>query len=293
MINPLLSLAFSLASSPGVYALLLGSGISRSAQIPTGWEIILDLTRQLARLEGAGELDDPEQWYVDRFGEPPSYSRLLAMIAPSPTERQQLLKRYFEPTEEERATGAKTPTAAHRAIAELVAGGSIRVILTTNFDRLLEQALEAAGVVPVVISSADGATGALPTQHARCTVIKLHGDYLDPRIRNTDDELATYEPVMDRLLDRILDDYGLIVCGWSGDWDVALRAAVERCSSRRFTTYWMSRGAPSDRAQQLITLRQGQMISIASADQAFQELVLQRDISGNDSRAIRHGLAGR
>lgn len=241
MINPLLSLAFSLASSPGVYALLLGSGISRSAQIPTGWEIILDLTRQLARIEGAGELDDPERWYVDRFGEPPSYSRLLAMVAPSPVERQQLLKHYFEPTDDERATGVKTPTVAHRAIADLVARGAIKVILTTNFDRLMEQALEAAGVVPVIISSADAAAGALPTQHTRCTVVKLHGDYLDPRIRNTDEELAAYDDVMDRLLDRVLDDYGLVVSGWSGDWDVALRAAIERCPNRRFTTYWMSR----------------------------------------------------
>jgi hypothetical protein len=138
MINPLLSLAFSLYSCPGIYALLLGSGVSRAAQIPTGWEIIIDLTRQLARLEGAGEIVDPERWYRERFGEPPNYSRLLALVAPSATERQQLLKRYFEPSEDERANGVKSPTAAHRAIAGLVASGAIRVILTTNFDRLLE-----------------------------------------------------------------------------------------------------------------------------------------------------------
>lgn len=272
MIDPLLSLAFSLYASPGIFALLLGSGISRAAQIPTGWEIILDLTRQLARLEGAGDIIDPERWYTERFGEPPNYSRLLAGVAPSPTERQQLLKRYFEPSEEERASGVKSPTAAHQAIAQLVAGGAIRVILTTNFDRLLEQALEAVGVIPVVISTADAAIGALPMQHARCTVVKLHGDYLDPRIRNTDEELANYDGAIDRMLDRVFDDYGLIICGWSGEWDVALRAALERAPNRRFTTYWMSRGDPGDRAKQLIEHRQGQLISIASADQAFQSL---------------------
>jgi SIR2-like domain len=272
MINPLLSLAFSLYSSPGVYALLLGSGASRAAQIPTGWEIIMDLTRQVARLEGAGEIIDPERWYSERFAEPPNYSRLLALVAPSPTERQQILKGYFEPSEDERANGIKLPTAAHRAIAGLVASGTIRVILTTNFDRLLEQALDSVGVVPVVISTADAAAGALPIQHTRCTVIKLHGDYLDPRIRNTDEELASYDSVMDRMLDRILDDYGLIVCGWSGEWDVALRAAIERCPNRRFSTYWMSRGEPSERARQLIEQRQGQVIAIANADQAFEGL---------------------
>ena len=42
----------------------------------------------------------------------------------------------------------KTPTPAHRAIASLVKAGYIRVIVTTNFDRLVEQALTDAGVPP-------------------------------------------------------------------------------------------------------------------------------------------------
>ena len=35
-------MAFNLHNSPGVYALLLGSGISRDAGVPTGWEIVKD-----------------------------------------------------------------------------------------------------------------------------------------------------------------------------------------------------------------------------------------------------------
>ena len=38
-IERLTTLAFSMYSNKGAYALLLGSGISRSAHIPTGWEI--------------------------------------------------------------------------------------------------------------------------------------------------------------------------------------------------------------------------------------------------------------
>lgn len=41
MIDPLYSLALSMESNPGIYALLLGSGVSRIAGIPTGWEIVL------------------------------------------------------------------------------------------------------------------------------------------------------------------------------------------------------------------------------------------------------------
>jgi NAD-dependent SIR2 family protein deacetylase len=43
--------------------------------------------------------------------------------------------------EEDRQEGRKTPTAAHRAIAALVRSGYIRVLITTNFDRLLEESL--------------------------------------------------------------------------------------------------------------------------------------------------------
>ncbi|OBY29671.1 hypothetical protein ACT18_21880, partial [Mycolicibacter kumamotonensis] len=76
------------------------------------------------------------------------YSSLLAAIVPSSSARQGLLAEYFEATDEDRADGLKIPTAAHNAIAHLVKAGWIRVIVTTNFDRLMEQALEAVGVAP-------------------------------------------------------------------------------------------------------------------------------------------------
>jgi len=59
-LDPMVSLAFSLRASPGVYALLFGSGVSRSASIPTGWEVVLDLIRRTAaaKAEEAGEAPD-------------------------------------------------------------------------------------------------------------------------------------------------------------------------------------------------------------------------------------------
>ena len=272
--HPLLPLAISMHANKGVYALLLGSGVSRAAEVPTGWEVQLDLIRRVARLEGEHCDPYPAEWYADRHGEPPNYSKLLGTLAKTPAERSRLLREYFEPSEEERERGVKLPTAAHRAIAELVKGGYVRVVVTTNFDRLLEQALEAVGVVPTVIASADAAEGALPLVHTSCTIVKLHGDYLDARIRNTEEELAAYPEVLDRLLDRVLDEYGLIVCGWSADWDTALRGAVERCRSHRFTTYWAVRNPkpPSELAQRLIDLRRAEVVPIANADALFAQL---------------------
>ena len=269
MIDPLLSLAHSVQSNKGVFAVLLGSGVSRAAGIPTGWEVTLDLARRLAALEGAEPGEDLEGWYVGRYGEAPDYSRLLDGLAKTPAERRRLLHAFFEPTDEEREQGLKAPTEAHRAIARLVAGGYVKVIVTTNFDRLMEMALRDEGVEPTVISTADGADGAAPLVHQRCVVVKIHGDYLDDRIKNTEAELGAYDPRMDAYLDRVLDEFGLIVCGWSGEWDPALRAAIERSRSRRYTTYWACNRPPGTRAAALITLRQAQVLNITDADTFF------------------------
>jgi hypothetical protein len=272
VIDQILSLAFSVHSNKGIYALLLGSGISRPAGIPTGWEVVLDLINRIASMHGENCEPDPTAWYKDKFGEDPEYSKILDAIAKSPTERSQLLKGYFEPKEEEREQGLKVPTVAHKAIADLVANGYIRVIITTNFDRLLEKALEAVGIVPTVISTPDAIEGALPLTHTECTVIKVNGDYLDIRIKNTPAELESYDEPLNQLLDRIFDEFGLIVCGWSAEWDTALRAALERCQSHRFTTYWATRGETKEIAKRVIQLRRAEVIRIHDADSFFSEL---------------------
>ena len=268
MIDPVHSLAFSIQANSGVYAVLVGSGISRAAQIPTGWEMTLDLVRKLANLSNE-TCEDPARWYREQFGKEADYSELLDGLAETQTERQQLLRPYFEPTEQDEE-GIKQPTVAHRAIAALAAQGFIKVIITTNFDQLMETALREERVPPTILSAPDDIEGALPLIHTRCCVFKVHGDYLDTRIRNTQTELDQYPPAFDRLLDRIFDEFGLIVCGWSAEWDGALRSALTRAPSRRFTTYWATRGKPGDRAQRLIEQRGARVIHIEDANTFFQ-----------------------
>lgn len=272
MLDPVSSVAFEVQTGKGVFALLLGSGISRSAKIPTGWDITLDLVRRVAALSGEETGGDPAAWYAARFGRAPDYSDLLDGLATTAALRQQVIRPYIEPSGDERGRGEKQPTAAHRAIASLMAGGYLRVVLTTNFDQLLEQALIDLGVRATVISSADHVAGAVPLIHSGPVIVKLHGDYLDTRIRNTAAELATYEPEIDALLDRVLDEFGLIVCGWSAEWDVALKAAIDRAPSRRYPMVWAARGEPGAAAKSLIVRRQGRLVPIESADAFFDAL---------------------
>lgn len=262
-------LAFSVYENKGVFALLLGSGLSRAAEIPTGWEITIDLIRRIAAAQGVADQADWAAWYRSKTGLQPNYSALLEELGLSPEERRSILHSYIEPNEEDREKGRKVPTKAHYAIADLVRGGYVRVIITPNFDRLMENALRERGVEPTIIASVDGLKGAEPMTHSACYLLKLHGDYKDARIRNTDAELGAYPKQLCAVLDRVFDEYGLIVAGWSGDWDHALRAALLRAVNRRYSVFWAVRSKISDAAQGLIDHRRARVVRIADADGFF------------------------
>lgn len=265
-------LAQLIATSPGVYALLLGSGVSRGAGIPTGWDITLELAARLAQLRGEKPEPAPDVWYEGVFGKAPEYSDLVELLAPKSDERRALLNRFFEPTDAERDQGLKVPSLAHQSIARLVASGHVRVIITTNFDRLMERALEEVGVSPTIIKSADDIHGAVPIPHARCILLKVHGDYLDVRLRNTTKELGSYDEQLAMYLGRVFEDFGLVVCGWSSDWDPALRDAVVTAAGKRYGAFWCSRGDPSELASKTVESCGAKLIPIEGADGFFQDL---------------------
>lgn len=268
----ILSLSYSMYSNKGIYALLLGSGISYSSGILTGWGIVLDLIQKISQIQGEDCGENPDEWYRNKYSKEPDYSELLDELGKTQSERQMLLKSYFEPTDEELEEKKKVPTLAHKTIANLVKNGYIKVIITTNFDKLMERALLEVGVTPTVISNSDNLNGAIPIVHSKCTIVKVHGDYMDTRIKNTISELECYESEMDNLLDRILDEFGLIICGWSAEWDIALRKCFERCKSHRFSTYWTGLSEPTMKAKELIDSRRAEVIKIAGADNFFIEL---------------------
>ncbi len=276
-VDPTVRLALALSSSRGAYAALLGSGLSAAAGIPTGRQIVADLIAKVAALEGAELGDDPFAWYRARFGEEPDYSELLDELATSPTQRSELLREYFEPTDEQRRQGLRIPGASHHALAQLAARGYLTVFVTTNFDRLLEHALERAGVEPTILGTPDSLEGTGVLARNRCTVIKVNGDYLDTRIKNTPAELESYHPAVERLLDRVLDEYGLIVCGWSAEWDTALRRAFERVTTHRYATFWAARRPPTGEAARLFALRRAELVTIKDADTLFTDLVAKLD----------------
>jgi hypothetical protein len=271
-LDPMVSLANAIHSGPRQYALLLGSGVSHSAGILTGRQVLDQLIGRIRSLDGAGGGEDNFEWFATRFGEPPHYSTVIEQLAPKPHERQVLLSPFFEPNASAPESGNRRPTAAHRAIARLAKRRFVQVIVTTNFDRLVETALTDQGLDPVVISSESQASEIVAVPFEAVLVFKLHGDYRAPSIRNTREELKAYGPKTSALLNQICQSYGLVVCGWSAEWDPALRSAFEADAFPRFSTYWASRGEPKEQAQALILARNAKVVLGRDADSFFEEL---------------------
>lgn len=87
----------------------------------------------------------------------------------------------------------------------------------------------------------------------------------DSGVGCSEGQLAEYTDQFNSLLDRVLDEYGLIVCGWSATWDSALRDAITRQPERRYTTWWVTRGPLSSEAAELVAARRATVIESADA----------------------------
>ncbi|AKK08801.1 SIR2 family protein [Corynebacterium testudinoris] len=279
VLSPLAILATSLHAQPGMYAVLLGSGVSTGAGIPTGWGIIKELVGRVAAASNPADptaadaaREDPEKWWKDHGEGELGYATLLEQLAPTSAARQGLLQEFFEPSSDEKDQGLKQPSPAHRAVAQLVKDGYVRVVVTTNFDRLTETALQEIGISPRVIAHPDAVKGMAPLAHSQATVIKLHGDYLDLGSRNTPEELEDYPEEWTRLLDQVFDEYGLVISGWSADWDTALVSCLEKAPNRRYPLYWDNRSNRGDNARRLLEARSGTIIPANDANSLFGEL---------------------
>ena len=273
-IDPLVSLAVNMLAAPGTYAILAGSGLSRAAGIMTGDEVLCDLITRVAKAEGAevGQAGwDPKGWWVSKHDSEPAYDQLIATLARTDAMRRHLLGPYFEPTPAR--PGFAQPTEAHRAIARLCARGLVKVILTTNFDRLIEQALDDQKIRYQIAHDEEMLPGLAPLVHAPITVFKLNGDYRQGRMRNSTEELLKYPAKLKRHLERVLEDFGILAVGWSAQYDVALSKALRARSSRRYPFYWGAYlGQVDAEAKEILVSRDGHTISHQGADQFFRDL---------------------
>jgi hypothetical protein len=252
-----------LLAEPDRVVLLAGSGMSRSAAIPTGGDLIGLLAARL----GVRAVPSPIGWYVATFGRWPSYEALL--YEAYEVNRGTDPGIFFTPTAEDVQAGRRIPQSAHRALADLVRAGYFRLILTTNFDRLIETALADAGMTARVASLPPDM--ALPRSDDPA-VLKLHGDYADLVPKVLPRRQCGYAAAEIRaVLAGIFAKHHVLVCGWSAAWDTALAEALATAPPWR-SVYWLTIGGLSPAAQSVADQRNAMVTTIDGADAFFIEL---------------------
>jgi thymidylate kinase len=133
----------------GGAVLFVGAGVSRASGIPTAADLSNTLARDAAYPETyPHDLIDISEYYEARFGRTVLLSKLRSLM---PTDAR--------------------PTEGHRRMAALA--GKLPLIITTNYDTLVESAYREAGRTLRVVRETDGLANVKSDEP---TLIKLHGD---------------------------------------------------------------------------------------------------------------------
>jgi hypothetical protein len=263
--------ALALHNSPRRYALLLGSGISRDTGILTAGEITDDLIRQIAG-DKIQPGQKPQDWYKETHdGRAPTFTSLFSELAKSGEDRKAILRQYFE------LEGIE-PTPAHMSIARLVKSGVISMIITTNFDTLLEEAIrKETGKTPVIITH-ESDPRLMEVAGDLCRIVMVNGRYPTTDLKLTPDDLASYDDNLVDYLNRIFSEYGLLICGWSGEHDTGLVKIFTADRIRRFAIFWCSRDAPDKIPEAIRSKVHLSTIGITSANEFFGDLESRIDL---------------
>lgn len=131
---------------------------------------------------------------------------------------------------------------AVRAVGELLAlkpSGFSPLVLTTNFDPLLEVSIERAG--RHCFSSALDSDGRLDQVHGSgCHVVHLHGYWLYSNTLHTGGQLQQERPQLQSSLERVLANRAIVVVGYGG-WDDVFTKALSAMlddSQRNIEILW-------------------------------------------------------
>ncbi len=250
---------------------LLGAGASASARVATASDLIWSFKRtiycseQKVSPKAFDDLSDENarrriQTYLDgtnRFppaGDPDEYAALFEYAYPDAKDRRTRLDALLN--------GAQ-PSYGHKVLAALMKLGLTRVTWTTNFDRVIEDAVHAifgtsSRLTVATIDSAPTALRAL-NDGSFPLLVKLHGDFQSERLKNTKAELCEQEAKLRYALVEGCRRFGIVIGGYSGrDHSVmdALEEAARTTGSFPAGLFWIVRsdGIVFERVTKLIEL---------------------------------------
>ena len=230
----------------------LGAGSSRSSGLPAAIDLIWDLklryycakenqdfkshniTNQEIRRKVQGYFHGkncPEEW------SPEEYSYFFELIFGEDYHGQQA---YIQ---EKMAPDMVTPTIGPRVLASLLQLMQTRLIFTTNFDDLIENAYAAVSGNNLSPFHLEGSYAVLDALNADRFPIyaKIHGDFRYRKIKNLSRDLRSNDAEIQKSFVSAVARFGLVVAGYSGrDANVMsmFRQSLEQPNPFPFGIWW-------------------------------------------------------
>ena len=273
----------------------LGAGASASAGIPTASDMIWEFKQKLfvsQRRDPANSVADLSQpnirarlqAHIDSLenlpnaGTPEEYAGLFEAVYPAESDRQEFIRTKL--------SGAK-PSYGHLALAILMREHRCRLVWTTNFDTLVDDAcakiFDTTGALTVAtLDAPDMAEQTIIREHWPLEV-KLHGDFRSRRLKNTDDELRQQDIQLRRMLVDSCRRSGLVVIGYSGrDESImnTLQEAARHDGSFPSGLFWLRRKEEKLWPQVYNLLRKAQdsgaeaaIVSVENFDETLRDII--------------------
>jgi Tfp pilus assembly protein PilF len=254
----------------GKFILFLGAGCSVSSGIPAAGALVKNWLPRLKKIK-TGDEGNIEQWIREKFPEYDEknpgmlYGKIIEELFFTPEVRQR---------EIERIIGGKDPGFGYAVLAQLIShadyGTQCNVILTTNFDDLVADALYLyTNKKPLVISH-ESLISFVRVTRTNPVIIKLHGDArLAPK--NTELETQELTEAVKKVMTNLLSEAGIIFVGYGGNDHSILNILKELpLESLRWGIYWVRNSLPENDMRAWLETRKANWVKHLD----FDELML-------------------
>ena len=192
------------------FALLLGAGSSITSGIEPAGKLVKIWRKKYHELhceDGKSEEDFIKQHHWYNTAE--EYATLFELLYDQPAQRREFIESCVE---------SAFPSWGYIYLVNLIRNKVFNIVLTTNFDDLLNEACyQFSSDVRPMLCAHDSSIRFLRVTSKRPKIIKLHGDFLFDDIKNTVTELESLEGNIREKLKHIACEYGLIVVGYAGN----------------------------------------------------------------------------
>lgn len=253
------------------YCFVLGAGASRASGIRTGEEMMREWRNELKQ-RGTAYIDDCAQ----ELGlEPKDYAFLFSedhvlknedyftlfdlRFAGKPNVAYAYLEREME---------EKYPSYGYYPLAMLLSNTQNRLIITTNFDTLIEDALYTYTFRHPLVVGHESLASYIANDARHPVIAKIHRDLLFQPLNRKQD--------MDQLknewkapLRSALSRYIPIVIGYAGG-DRTLMSLLEEMELNGI--YWCHLGEPSDKIKEIVADQNGYLVKILGFDEVMFQI---------------------